>query len=530
MVCRLKLVRAGALALCAAAASIVAAARSDDVYVCIILPAGASTEPRTSVAPVAVDAPPIELSSRLASRLSPGTAGTFKLRVSADGTVKSVIFPPDEKATDLVQPIRSALTRWKFALGEMERSQSVDIPLTFRVERLPPIREGSGRAPQPPFPVYRVEPSPIPALTRRDHRSVLPFYGPVPPQTVILQNAKGGVRQISVQTGAPRLDFFPSDSSPFVAWFPGTVSLTYEVDASGTTRGISIRDSNCPILEPEAIAAVRAWRFSPARSGGEAVRCELNDTLAFRTTHERRMPAFIRRPSADEGTPGVWDNAPAFVSLSLPIYPQALAASHVEGTARIQVGLDATGSVLSATVAHTDHDAFGYALRAAMLASRFAPATRANQPVASVFELEASFNHAPEDLLPDDTRLPAISLTYAGEPPVPAGRLDVQPRLVSGSQPKFQTAEGAAAAAGDAVIDCIVDATGRVKEPAITSCSHPDVGYAAVQACASWMFDPPLAHGRPVAARVRLPFSVRPKAPDSEVVAGPRKAEKCPQE
>jgi outer membrane biosynthesis protein TonB len=39
------------------------------------------------------------------------------------------------------------------------------------------------------------------------------------------------------------------------------------------------------------------------------------------------------------------------------------------------------------------------------------------------------------------------------------------------------------------------------------SASEPAFGYAAIQAVAFWRFEPPLAKGKPVVVRARVPFN-----------------------
>jgi TonB family protein len=68
----------------------------------------------------------------------------------------------------------------------------------------------------------------------------------------------------------------------------GRVALEYSIDARGVTRNILVTSSPDPALSAAALEAMRAWRYTPARRGGEAVAIES-------TTH-----SFSFAPSAED--------------------------------------------------------------------------------------------------------------------------------------------------------------------------------------------------------------------------------------
>jgi len=65
---------------------------------------------------------------------------------------------------------------------------------------------------------------------------------------------------------------------------------------------------------------------------------------------------------------------------------------------------------------------------------------------------------------------------------------------------------------GEAVIEVLVDEDGHAWLPRIVSATDEAFGYAAVQA-AAWWFEPPMAGGKPVVVRARVPFKSGTKAP-----------------
>ncbi|MBL9194509.1 MAG: energy transducer TonB [Opitutaceae bacterium] len=59
---------------------------------------------------------------------------------------------------------------------------------------------------------------------------------------------------------------------------------------------------------------------------------------------------------------------------------------------------------------------------------------------------------------------------------------------------------------GFATVEVRVDSTGRVVEAELVRSTLPEFGERALQAARGWTFKPAMAQGRPITARVRLPF------------------------
>jgi protein TonB len=59
---------------------------------------------------------------------------------------------------------------------------------------------------------------------------------------------------------------------------------------------------------------------------------------------------------------------------------------------------------------------------------------------------------------------------------------------------------------GTAVVEAKVDSMGRVTEVALVRATTPEFGERALDAAKAWTFSPAEAQGRPITARVRLPF------------------------
>ena len=90
------------------------------------------------------------------------------------------------------------------------------------------------------------------------------------------------------------------------------------------------------------------------------------------------------------------------------------------------------------------------------------------------------------------------------------GELDTWPTPREAASPPLPESVRQQAISGTATIDFFIDESGRVRMPAIAGADDPALGVAAVDAVASWTFDPPTREGQPVKVRVKQPFHFRP--------------------
>jgi TonB family protein len=59
------------------------------------------------------------------------------------------------------------------------------------------------------------------------------------------------------------------------------VTALVSVNADGTVRDVTIKDSANTPLEEAVVKAVRKWVFIPARKGGKVVACQISIPFAF---------------------------------------------------------------------------------------------------------------------------------------------------------------------------------------------------------------------------------------------------------
>ncbi len=88
---------------------------------------------------------------------------------------------------------------------------------------------------------------------------------------------------------------------------------------------------------------------------------------------------------------------------------------------------------------------------------------------------------------------------------VELGASGQQPKPIRQGPPVYPTALKKAGQPGEAVIEFFVDAKGDVQLPRIVSSTATEFGYAAVQAVATWRFEPPKRNRKRTVVRVRGP-------------------------
>lgn len=94
---------------------------------------------------------------------------------------------------------------------------------------------------------------------------------------------------------------------------------------------------------------------------------------------------------------------------------------------------------------------------------------------------------------------PALKVAYV------AG-MDAAPAVIVRAAPVYPQELRAKGVQGAALVDARVDSTGRVVGVELVKATRPEFGERALEAARAWTFRPAMAQGKPIGARVRLPF------------------------
>lgn len=305
----------------------------------------------------------------------------------------------------------------------------------------------------------------------------------------------------------------------------GEVLVEFYVDREGGVRDPVVVRSLNPAFDVPTLESVRKWRFVPGMRAGQPV-----ETLM-------QVPViFSLNETADGGQgPMVWgqvgdpsslpegfryDTPPAARGTVRPVYPYALLLARVTGKSSVRYVVGSNGKVGQTLVSDASHSEFGRALQAALECFDFSPALKERKPVPAIGGFTQEFRLDPDlqivskkdlDLLKRERREGAQLGKHTN--------LDGVPRTISRRAPVYPLSLDQQLSEGQALIEFLIDETGKARLPRTVSASHEAFGYSAVQAVSQWLFEPPTVGGRPVELRMQVPFEFkRPQLEKNEAV------------
>ena len=105
---------------------------------------------------------------------------------------------------------------------------------------------------------------------------------------------------------------------------------------------------------------------------------------------------------------------------------------------------------------------------------------------------------------------PHEPVAIVGQSAGPSSQYDVPPKLLSGRTPIYPITQLRLGKGGDALIEFTVDKQGIPRDFRVVKADYPYFGTHAIIAMREWRFRPAMKNGKPVPARLRLPFHYRP--------------------
>lgn len=164
----------------------------------------------------------------------------------------------------------------------------------------------------------------------------------------------------------------------------GNASAEFAVDAQGEVRDVVIKEASAPEYAAALRAAVEAWGFQPARSGGSPVAVKLAVEWTFEPSDgsaNDRVAALLRPDGAGiAGAKGL-DRRLVPLWRGFPAYPQTLLADRPDGQAEIEFVIDRDGRARCARVKQATHEDFGWAAATAISQWVFERPMRNGEPV-----------------------------------------------------------------------------------------------------------------------------------------------------
>lgn len=302
----------------------------------------------------------------------------------------------------------------------------------------------------------------------------------------------------------------------------GKARVGLHIRGDGTVAKIRMLESPHPAFEAAIVDKIFEWRYKPALKDGEPVEATVIAPIEFKildSITSRFQPGFTSpygipaQASAALPESLRYDTPPKLRIATGAVYPFELASSGTIGSALVAFSVSSSGRVSGAKVLEATHPEFGLSAAAMLESWEFEPAKRDGKPIATQLSKKVSF--MPHDR---DAALPAASKdllnTLRKDESIfhaldqldraPAARYSVSPVYPRNLlRDKLQET---------VMIEFILDSEGRVHLPRIVEAAHPEFGWAAATALVRWRFEPPLRQGKPVAARLRIPFAFKPPA------------------
>jgi TonB family protein len=293
----------------------------------------------------------------------------------------------------------------------------------------------------------------------------------------------------------------------------GEVLVDFLVDIEGRVRNPYVVRSLNPSFDEPAVDAVRQWRFEPGTVGGRPVTTHMQVPVVFTLNEtadggqgpltEARKPDLSKLPEQFR-----YDTPPKPRGTVRVVYPYELLRAKKEGKASVVYVVGPEGRVIQADIRDGAVPEFGRAVRAAIECFTFEPAIKGGRPGPALQAFSQEFNrddqwqlvsHEDLSLLRREEKNPATILSL--------GELDEAPKALSRRPPQFPLSVPNSTTYGETLIEFLIDEEGSARLPRVLSASDDAFGYAAVQAVATWRFEPPRRGGKTVVAHVQIPIT-----------------------
>jgi TonB family protein len=306
----------------------------------------------------------------------------------------------------------------------------------------------------------------------------------------------------------------------------GSVMVAFTIDTEGKVLNPYVVESNNPWFERPAIEAILDWRFSPGEMDGRRVNVRAMQLLEFNLEEGGQLPWQVTKGKDHAKLPPElqWHTAPIPVSTLFPVYPFAQLKAGATGKALITYIVGYDGRVIQAKLNEATTPEFGLAVLAMIDAWRFKPGKKKDgTPAGAVFHSEYDFRANGRGDVPvsDEAKDILRLLEKKPERIMTPKDLDQPLKPLSRRPPVYPTAFANAGQSGQAMIEFFIDAKGDAQLPRIVSSTAPEFGYAAVQAVATWRFEPPKVKKKPVVVRVQIPVEFSPQQPVASEGAQP---------
>ncbi|HUG12839.1 MAG TPA: TonB family protein, partial [Opitutaceae bacterium] len=289
----------------------------------------------------------------------------------------------------------------------------------------------------------------------------------------------------------------------------GQVALIVRVESDGSVRDVRAVQATDGRLAIICEAALRKWKFEPARHFGQRT----GDNVSVKILFESGKVSMEVPP--DRHLSGV----PAKVLKQVsPEYPHELVNSRNRGSVEIAFIVDNEGHVREPMVLKSTHPLFEAPAVQAVMKWKFQPATVDGRPVNTRVVAPMIFEFH------DDAGVESFSIKKNRE------KKGVN-ALGTATPPKPRTTvfavhpydDAVARKGGSAEVKCVIGPGGNVLATEVLSASKPEFGLALVAAMEAWTFEPARDNEKRVpiilSRKVKFEIGARDSAIDSDTTA-----------
>jgi TonB family protein len=259
---------------------------------------------------------------------------------------------------------------------------------------------------------------------------------------------------------------------------PPAVPVKLRLDATGAISAVEPQLRITSNLRDSIDAALRDWRFAPARHEGNPVATEITVPVVC-------VPPGM--PSPPAGTPA------KAISQTAPEYPMVMRRFGLEGRVDLDFDVMPDGSVQNPVVHSSNNPEFDAPAMVALRKWKFAPGMRDGKPtkthmrVPIIFQLgEGGRDAFTVETQRDQSKLP------------PEMRYDTPPKIRNVQIPVYPYSLLKAGVDGKAQVVMLIDRRGKVTQVKVTSADRPEFGLALAAAVEGFEFEPALKDGVPV--------------------------------
>ena len=158
----------------------------------------------------------------------------------------------------------------------------------------------------------------------------------------------------------------------------GNALIKFTINKQGSVVDSEVISATHESFGIASIDALRQWQFIPARKNGEIISKQVQQRFKFTLSVEELAEIKVGREvfikvkgriiKADE-----LDTSPVPINTVIPIYPEELIDSGIEGEAQVKFIIDKDGYVINPQIMSTDHEKFTLNALIASLKMKFEP-------------------------------------------------------------------------------------------------------------------------------------------------------------